>query len=139
MSEAEIREFLESWDALPNTATYLLDDYGKLFAASDAMITEGVSFFSEYMLFDKPLIFLDSGRHTGFNPATTFLPQGMYVARGWQAAFAAALGATEPGGDTMKSARAKVIERLMPYPQQAARRIVEDIRETFAVPVREAS
>lgn len=134
MSEADVAWFEEAWAALPNTASYLLDDYGGLFAASDAMITEGVSFFSEYMLFDRPLVFLDSGRHTGFNPATTFLPDGMYGARGFEAAFAAALAATEPGGDVMAAARRAVIARLRPFPGEAARRIVEDVRRSLAAP-----
>jgi hypothetical protein len=139
MSAAEIEWFQKSWAALPNTATYLLDDYGPLFAASDAMITEGVSFFSEYMLFDKPLVFLDSRRHQGFNPATTFLPDGMYRAHGWVEAVTAAVRATEPGGDTLGEARRGVIRRLMPHPQQAAQRIVEDIRRGLAAEERGAS
>jgi hypothetical protein len=139
MSAAEIAWFEENWAALPNTATYLLDDYGPLFAASDAMITEGVSFFSEYMLFDRPLVFLDSRRHQGFNPATTFLPEGMVRAHGFVEGVEAALAALEPGGDTMAEGRRSVIRRLMPHPQRAAARIVEDIRRGLSAEARESA
>lgn len=131
LRDSEIREFELAWAVLPNTATLTSDDYGRVFAASDAIITDDAGLIAEYLLFDKPAIFLDGGRNPSFGPAWSVLSQGIYAARGWQAAYATALGATEPGGDTMKTARRRVVDRLMPHPQLAGHRIVDDIRQAF--------
>lgn len=131
LSDAEIREFDLAWAALPNTATCPPDDYGRVFAASDAIITDDAGLIAEYLLFDKPAIFLDGGRNASLGPSSSVLSQGIYAARGWQAAYATALGATEPGGDTMKTARRRVVDRLMPHPQLAGHRIVDDVRQAF--------
>ncbi len=55
------------WNAMANCA---IEEqlYGELFDASDIMVTDGVSFLTEYHLFNKPLIFFDSGHHVRFNP-----------------------------------------------------------------------
>ncbi len=60
------QHYLDAWSALPN-CTICEGTYGELFDASDLMITDGVSFLHEYHLFEKPLIFIDSGVHAPFN------------------------------------------------------------------------
>ncbi|WP_112944601.1 MULTISPECIES: CDP-glycerol glycerophosphotransferase family protein [unclassified Rhizobium] len=60
------QRYLDVWSALPNCAIRE-GTYGELFDASDLMITDGVSFLTEYHLFEKPLIFIDSGVHAAFN------------------------------------------------------------------------
>jgi hypothetical protein len=59
--------FKKIWNAMPNCA---IEEqlYGQLFDASDIMVTDGVSFLTEYHVFNKPLIFFDSGHHVPFNP-----------------------------------------------------------------------
>jgi hypothetical protein len=64
--QADLDSFLEEWRALPNCAVEL-GTYAGLFAASDMMVTDGVSFFTEYPIFEKPLVFFDSGRHVPMN------------------------------------------------------------------------
>jgi hypothetical protein len=132
--------FLEAWRMLPNTLLVEGNDYGPLFAASDAMVTDGVSPFSEYMLFDKPLIWIDSGRHVGFNEAGALLQQGMYRVPDW--AGAAALIERVVRGtrdelvrgtrDELAAQRRAVIAALLPYPGQAAARIVQALRDGLA-------
>lgn len=58
--------FLRDWNALPNCSVEL-GTYARLFAASDMMVTDGLSFFTEYPIFGKPLVFIDSGRHVPMN------------------------------------------------------------------------
>ncbi|XUY27392.1 hypothetical protein RMR21_003235 [Agrobacterium sp. rho-8.1] len=58
--------FRKAWTELPNCA-FSEEQYGPLFAASDLMISDGLSFLAEYPLFNKPLIFFDSGNHVEFN------------------------------------------------------------------------
>lgn len=56
----------KAWTDLPNCA-FSEEQYGSLFAASDLMISDGLSFLAEYPLFNKPLIFFDSCNHVDFN------------------------------------------------------------------------
>lgn len=61
-------EFLDQWKALPNTACILTGLYNELFAASDILVTDGISFLIEYPIAtNKPVIFIDSGCHGTFN------------------------------------------------------------------------
>ncbi|WP_320199118.1 CDP-glycerol glycerophosphotransferase family protein [Agrobacterium sp. rho-13.3] len=55
-----------AWNDLPN-CTFSEEQYGQLFAASDLMISDGLSFLAEYHLFNKPLVFFDSQNHVEFN------------------------------------------------------------------------
>lgn len=66
VSQANLDEFKRQWQALPN-CTIFEGQYGELFAASDLMLTDGLSFLTEYQLFNKPLVFIDSRRHVQLN------------------------------------------------------------------------
>jgi len=61
-----LEAFRKQWDELPNCATYE-GPYAELFDASDILITDGLSFLTEYQLFGKPLVFFDSKRHVPLN------------------------------------------------------------------------
>ncbi|MGP4690655.1 hypothetical protein [Agrobacterium cavarae] len=66
LSQAALDDFMRAWQELPNCA---IEEglYAELFAASDLMLTDGLSFLTEYQLFDKPLVFIDSQRHVPLN------------------------------------------------------------------------
>lgn len=66
MTQNEVNNFLTEWLMLPNCA-YENNRYGALFAASDLMVTDGISFIVEYPIFEKPLVFFDSGVHAPLN------------------------------------------------------------------------
>ncbi|MBO1323969.1 hypothetical protein K2X14_02220 [Acetobacter sp. TBRC 12305] len=66
LSQQTVDAFLQLWNGLPN-CTCENGRYGSLFAASDLMITDGISFFVEYPIFGKPLVFFDSGLHAPLN------------------------------------------------------------------------
>lgn len=66
MSQQVIDDFRTDWSALPNCSLEL-GTYARLFAASDMMVTDGLSFFTEYPIFEKPLVFFDSERHVPMN------------------------------------------------------------------------
>jgi hypothetical protein len=121
-------EFKAAWCALPNAAFVEGNRYGPLFAASDAMITDGLSFFSEYQLFDKPLIYLDSQRHIGFNRAGQGLLEGMYRVTSFGEAISLIDRFRQGGGDTLRDARARVLDRIYLNRGRAAEKVVEEIR-----------
>lgn len=66
MNAQQYEGYLRQWNALENCAIET-GEYGDLFDASDMMITDSLSFLTEYPLFDKPLVFFDSGKHAAFN------------------------------------------------------------------------
>lgn len=129
MSKEYVDNFVQQWNSLANTKTVDGGDYGPLFAASDAMITDGVSFFSEYQLFEKPLLFLDSGRHFGFNEAGEVVMRSTNNVKSVAEARALCerLRAGEP--DPMKAVQKEVLPLITPFPGQTAQRALQAIRE----------
>jgi CDP-glycerol glycerophosphotransferase (TagB/SpsB family) len=67
IESSNLEIFISKWKNLDNCILDNSASYGQTFAASDVMITCGLSFLLEYPLFDKPVIFIDSGRHVPFN------------------------------------------------------------------------
>ncbi len=57
-SEKEFDEYMDMWDALPNARTVRNGQYDNIFLTSDAMITDCVSYITEYLCVNKPLIIL---------------------------------------------------------------------------------
>ena len=66
LTPQEYGQFLSEWCSLENCCA-CGEEYAELFDASDLLMTDGVSFLTEYQLFDKPLVFFDSGNHVAFN------------------------------------------------------------------------
>ena len=69
MTPEELTLWRASWDALPNTFTDIDGAFTSLALASDAMITDGVSFIAEYPLVThKSVIFWEKLDHWKFSP-----------------------------------------------------------------------
>ncbi|MFT8797840.1 hypothetical protein [Zymomonas mobilis] len=133
-NEQQVEQFKKLWNRLPNTALSEGGDYGPLLAASDAMITEGVSFLAEYQIFhDKPLIFLDSQRHRGFNAVGEKIMRGTYNATTIQAAREIVDSYRQKGNDPLADIRKENFDMMMPWPGKAAERIVDDIQANIAL------
>ena len=133
--DSPLAEFAAAWMQLPNTALSVAPEYGDLFGASDALLTDGLSFFSEYQLFDKPLVFFDRQDHVGFNAAGAQLLAGMYqVTDGAQ--MSARLQALRAGQEEPQvvAHRRQIAQALRPFPGEAADRIVQIIRSDLLTP-----
>lgn len=62
------KEFYNKWSKLENVYTEFTGSYINSFAASDLLITDGISFLIEYPIAtNKPVIFIDSQKHAPFN------------------------------------------------------------------------
>ncbi len=123
----QLKEFLESWGKLSNTAIAEGGDYGPLFAASDAMLTDGISFLAEYQLFDRPLVFLDSGHHAPFNELGQFIAGAAHCVD----SVSAARELMEQRGsfsDPLRPRREEVLRALMPLPGRSVQFILDDLR-----------
>jgi CDP-glycerol glycerophosphotransferase (TagB/SpsB family) len=69
MTPEELQSWREKWDSLDNTATEIEVAFTALALASDAMITDGVSFIAEYPLVTRrPVIFWAKQGHWEFSP-----------------------------------------------------------------------
>jgi len=127
--DSSLGRFLATWQSLPNTCFDDEADYAELFAASHAMLTCGISFFSEYQLFDKPLVYFERADNAGFNAAGERLKDGMYCVRDF-ADWARRLQALRAGVEdpAIVAGRRRIAAELQPFPGAAARQIVEVIR-----------
>ena len=67
ISRAEFDGWEGAWRALPNTAVLAETDYGPTLAASDVMVTDGLSMLVEYQLFGRPVVFFEREGHRPFN------------------------------------------------------------------------
>jgi hypothetical protein len=127
--DSPLGRFLHTWQSLPNTCFDDEAEYAGLFAASHAMLTDGISFFSEYQLFDKPLVYFERADNVGFNAAGERLKDGMYCVRDmadWLARLQGFRAGIEDA--TIVAGRRRIAAELQPYPGAAARQIVEVIR-----------
>jgi CDP-glycerol glycerophosphotransferase (TagB/SpsB family) len=121
--------YFADWNALPNTAIYEGGNYGPLFVASDVMLTDGVGFLSEYQLFEKPLIFLDSGCHFGFNAAGKIMIESANTIKSVAEARALCERLKNGDPDPMQAVQQAVLTKIMPYPGQSAQKILRAIRD----------
>ena len=119
--------FLKPWHALENTAIQTGGDYGPLMAASDAMLTDGISWLAEYQVFNKPLIWLDSGRHPPFNTLGKHIIEGAYPVRCINEAFAIVVEYNR-GNDPREPQRRESTRFLMPFPGASAEHVLAAIR-----------
>jgi hypothetical protein len=118
--------FLREWSDLPNTAISDEADYAPLFHASDALLTDGVSFVAEYQLLDKPLILLQRNDRMRWNPAGEFIVQGANRVDTFADAERVLRSFLEGREDqSVAAARRRVAERIHRHPGQASSRIAD--------------
>lgn len=75
-SEENLEKYYNNWAKLANATVYEGGDYLNLFATSDAMITDSVSFLSEYLYVKKPGLFLT-------RPSQKFNEYGEIIKNAW--------------------------------------------------------
>jgi hypothetical protein len=131
ISWAELTGFLNDWMALPNAFIHNDGNYGSLFSASDVMISDGLSFLSEYQLFDKPIIFLERFGHSKFNVVGEMLKKGLYCTDNINIAFKWLLEGSLIANDELKVVRRENVNAMMPTQTSAAKKIVDSIVEFY--------
>jgi CDP-glycerol glycerophosphotransferase (TagB/SpsB family) len=129
MPPVEFEAFLNAWVAQANTSIVLGGDYGPLFAASDLMITDGVTFLVEYQLFDKPLIWIDSEQHVGFNEMGELACHCLYRATSVREVSRLVDFVLSEQQDPLAEARREVSNVFRPFPGESAERVVATIHE----------
>jgi hypothetical protein len=127
------RKFIDAWSALPNCAVSE-GTYGELFDASDLMLTDGVSFLSEYQLFEKPLIYFDSGNHPPFNTLGRMAEDASYKVTNFDQMKKAALEFRAGKNWPLEEERQKFLKVLLPCAEPAARIILDSIAADIRLP-----
>jgi hypothetical protein len=138
LAQHELDAFQEAWQALPNCALEL-GTYAKLFAASDLMVTDGLSFFTEYPIFGKPLIFLDSGRHVPMNALGDAALAAAHHVSTFEAMKAAVEGYAGGAAWMFEKQRQALLKVLFPREQEPMEIILGSIADGFVVNRQEAS
>jgi hypothetical protein len=128
ISKTDLDAFMNAWTALPNTSLQTGGDYGPLLSASDAMLTDGISLLAEYQLFNKPLIWVDSQQHVGFNNIGEQIIRGAYVAQSASEVVTLIDRLRKQGDDPLKQQRDETVRYLMPFLGASAENAVAAIR-----------
>lgn len=125
-----IEEYLTAFTALPNTALYEKGDFTPLFGSSDLLISDGIGFFSEYILTGKPIIYTDSGRSIGFNDAGNLIAGGLYRAEKF-AEVASHLDSLLNGKDPLRKSRETIGKMLFdPNKVFPSQKIIEILKSS---------
>lgn len=123
-----LKKFMKKWLDLDNTAISREADYSALFRASDALLTDGLSFLSEYQLFDKPILFFEREDNIGFNEAGKQLLPGLYRITKPSEVESMIIKILNGEEDPLiVECRRKIAKSIQPFPQQASARIAEDL------------
>jgi len=128
MTKPALDAFLEAWHALPNCALET-SGYAHLFAASDLMITDGLSFLTEYPIFEKPLIFFDSGHHVPMNALGDAALACAHTVRSFDAMRAAAEDYARGAGWMLEQERQQLLRQLFPRDREPTAIILDSIAE----------
>jgi len=132
MSAEELKAWREDWDSLPNTFTDIDGPFRSLAIASDALITDGVSFIAEYPLVTrKPAIFWEKPGHWEFSNLGIIAEQSSVVV--------SSMAEVEDALDLVKAdrlpSRQREIESLVkavrPSKKSAANSIVDLVIKDF--------
>ncbi len=132
MSRQAIDDFREGWSALPNCAVEL-GTYARLFAASDMMVTDGLSFFTEYPPFEKPLVFFDSERHVPMNALGDTALACAHRVTSFEAMKAAVEGYADGAAWIYDKQRKALLDILFPRDRKPVDIILDSIADGFVI------
>lgn len=124
--------YYAAWQELPNTQLEL-GQYKELFRQSDAMIHDSGSFIIEYLLMNKPCMFLQQGSDfRAFNSCTHQALQCYTLARSTADIEQFLNEQVLAGSDTLKQKRSDFVRAhlLPPHGQSAAQNIISCILES---------
>lgn len=133
MTSEEFGNFLEDWRALPNACIDTSADYRDLFAASDLLLTDGISFLAEYQVVGKPIIFVERDGHSPFNIFGKRVYQGLYIVRSGSEAVNRVLEFCNGADDILKNVRAEIASEMTTHPRRSVDLIMDEIRTGLAL------
>lgn len=116
-SAAAYEDYLRQWNDLPNAKVYTGAYYQAIFATSDGMIHDSISFIAEYQYTHKPMIYLLNNEYEEFTELGNKILAVSYVTDGKNPdAIADAIQKIFiEGSDTMKDERLKIFDEYLNY------------------------
>ena len=116
-SVAAYEEYLQAWNDLPNAQVFTGAYYQDIFATSDGMILDSLSFIAEYQYTHKPMIYMLNSEQEEFTELGKKILAASYIVDGKNLEqIAAALQKIFiEGNDPLKSARQKVFDEELNY------------------------
>ncbi|NNC13077.1 hypothetical protein HII28_14470 [Planctomonas sp. JC2975] len=107
VSPAQYSAFLRNWSALPNAEVCNGAEYMNIVAASDCVVTDGVSMLIEPQVMTKPIVFLERAGHAPFNDIGEIAVAGVHrvsdVAEAQRLALSLASGESDPLEDRQRT------------------------------------
>jgi hypothetical protein len=131
ISRAEFDDWMRAWSALPNTTVLSEAEYGPTLAASDLMITDGLSMLVEYQLFGKPLVFVEREGHRPFNEIGRRVVRGVHTVHGTDEARRLADKFLSGHPDPLRDAQRRNVDELFGA-GNSAQRVLAALREEIA-------
>jgi CDP-glycerol glycerophosphotransferase (TagB/SpsB family) len=116
-SLAELEEYFQKWNDLPNAQVYTGAYYQDIFATSDGLIHDCGSFTAEYQYVDKPMIFLTRANEK-FNDLGNKILEVSYLVDGKDLDAIAAMiqKVFIEGNDDKAAERKEVFNKYLNYP-----------------------
>ena len=110
-------EYMQKWNDLPNAQVFTGGYYQEIFATSEGMIHDNLSFIAEYQYTNKPMIFLMNNDEEEFTELGKKILDASYIVDGKNLEqIAAALQKIFiEGNDPLKSKRKKVFDEELNY------------------------
>ena len=126
ISTEHFADWRAQWEALPNTG-YFMGDYPPLLAASDLMLTDGLSMLVEYQVIGKPIVFFERTDHRPFTVIGERVRTGTHPVQSVAAA-REKVDRLLRDGDPLRERQAENVEELF-GPPGSATRILATLRE----------
>jgi LmbE family N-acetylglucosaminyl deacetylase len=131
ISAAQFDSWLSAWNALPNTGFSADGDYGPVLAASDLLITDGLSLLIEYQLLERPLVFFERDGHRPFNEIGELVRRGAHTVTTVNEARHVVDELLGGIADPLQLCQRDIVERLFGT-SPSAPRILSTLREMIA-------
>lgn len=126
----KVQNWLEEWNNLQNTSYTESSTYGGLFAASDLLLVDGISWLLEYQLTNKPIIFLERDDHLPLLESGETIAKGTYRCRKIEDGLKRIVELKNGAIDYLSEQREKTISTLLSE-KEPSRKIIETIKDTF--------
>jgi LmbE family N-acetylglucosaminyl deacetylase len=129
IAAAALEYWLSAWNSLPNTGFSDDGQYMSILAASDLLVTDGLSLLVEYQLLERPVVFFERAEHRPFNEIGDLVRLGVHAVTTLPE-LRACVADLLSGPDPLRSTQRQLMQRLF-GDSGSASRILGTLRETL--------
>ncbi len=126
---AALEYWLSAWNSLPNTGFSDDGQYMSVLAASDILVTDGLSMLVEYQLLERPIVFFERAEHRPFNEIGDLVRRGVHAVTTLPE-LRACVADLLAGPDPLRSTQRELMQRLF-GDTGSALRILGTLREAL--------